>query len=54
MATKAPEAEARLFKDKFVCKDCKSVVRATNLRVLSGRVRCRKCSSSSLRPKKRK
>ena len=46
---KFPEAEARLFKNKFICKRCKSAIRATNMKVLAGKVKCRKCNSASLR-----
>jgi len=52
--TKIPEAEARMFKDVFVCRNCKSVVRASTLKVLGGAVKCRKCGSRALRPKKKK
>jgi ribosomal protein L40E len=51
---KFPEAEARMFRNKFVCKKCKTVVKAPNLKVLGGKVSCRKCSSKSLRPVRKK
>jgi len=51
---KFPEAEARLFKNKFACKSCKAVVRAPNLKVLAGKIKCRKCSSKALRPLRKK
>lgn len=51
---KFPEAAARLLDNIFVCRRCKSKVRTTNLRVLKGEVRCRKCSSKTLRPAKKK
>ena len=51
---KFPEAEARLFRNKFVCKRCKAVIRAPNLKVLSGNVKCRRCNSKSLRPVRKK
>ncbi|MBN2457891.1 50S ribosomal protein L40e [Candidatus Woesearchaeota archaeon] len=51
---KFPEAEARLIKNKFVCKRCKSVIRSTNIRVLSGKVKCRKCDYAALRPVRKK
>jgi len=51
---KFPEATARLFHNKFVCKKCKSVIRAPNIAVLQGRVSCRKCGSKALRPVRRK
>ncbi len=51
---KFPEAEARLFKNKFACKSCKSVVRAPNLKVLAGKVKCRRCKGKALRPLRKK
>lgn len=44
-------AQARLFDDMFVCKDCGSKIRTKNLRVIRGLARCRKCGSKDLRPK---
>ncbi|MBI5072728.1 50S ribosomal protein L40e [Candidatus Woesearchaeota archaeon] len=49
-----PEAEARLFKNKFVCRNCKTTVRGSNMQVLAGKVSCRKCKGKVLRPKKKK
>jgi len=54
MATKIPEAEARFLKNVFVCRECKSKLKATSMRVLSGQVKCRKCKSRHLRPIKKK
>ena len=51
---KFPEAEARLFKNMFVCRKCKSKIRTTNLRVLAGKSSCRKCSSKALKPVRKK
>ncbi|MBI4453503.1 50S ribosomal protein L40e [Candidatus Woesearchaeota archaeon] len=49
-----PEAEARIFKNVFVCKRCKSKVRAPNMKVIAGKIKCRKCNSDVLRPKRKK
>ncbi|MBU1202156.1 MAG: 50S ribosomal protein L40e [Nanoarchaeota archaeon] len=51
---KFPEAEARLFKNMFVCRKCKSKMRAPSLKVSAGKVKCRKCDSSALRTIKKK
>ena len=51
---KFAEAEARTIKNRFVCRKCKSVIRATNVRVLAGKVKCRKCSNKALRPVRKK
>ena len=51
---KFPEAEKRLFKNKFVCRKCKSVIRAPNIKVLAGKVKCRRCGSKALKPVRKK
>ena len=51
---KFPEAEARLFHNTFVCKKCKSKVKAPNLKILSGKISCKKCGSSAFRPVRKK
>jgi len=51
---KFPEAEARLFKNVFVCKKCKSKLKAPNMKVILGKIACRKCGSKQLRPVKKK
>lgn len=51
---KFPEAEARMFRNKFACKNCKSVVKGTNLKVIAGKVACRNCGSKALRTLRKK
>ena len=51
---KIPEAEARLFKRVFVCKDCSSKIKADQLKVIAKKVQCRKCGSRRLRVVRRK
>jgi ribosomal protein L40E len=51
---KFPEAEARLFKNKFVCRVCKTVTKANNMKVIAGKVKCKKCDSKALRVKRKK
>ncbi len=51
---KIPEAEERLFKNVFVCRRCNTKIRAPTLKVIAGKVRCRKCGSRALRPIKKK
>ena len=46
---KFPEAHARLYKNIFICKKCKSKIRANNMKVIQGRISCRKCASKALR-----
>ncbi|MBR9676350.1 50S ribosomal protein L40e [Candidatus Woesearchaeota archaeon] len=51
---KFPEAETRIFKNVFICRKCKNKVRAPNMKVLSGKVKCRSCNSKSLRTVRKK
>ena len=51
---KFPEAEARLFKNVFVCRKCKSKVRAPMIKVLAKKVSCRRCGSKALKPVRKK
>jgi ribosomal protein L40E len=51
---KFPEADKRLFHRIFICKNCKSKIRAPILKVLAGKVACRKCAAKTLRVKKKK
>ena len=48
-----PEAVQRLYHRVFVCKVCKSKIRADPAKVRAGKVKCRKCGSRDLRPKRR-
>jgi len=51
---KFPEAMARQFKNMFVCRRCKTKIRAPNTKVIAGEVKCRRCNSRALRPVRRK
>ena len=51
---KFAEAEARWFKNIFICKHCGAKIRAINMKVLAGKVICRKCNYGNLRPKRKK
>ena len=51
---KFPEAQARLYKNMFVCRKCKSRLRAQPQKILQKKVLCRKCGSKALRPVRKK
>lgn len=51
---KIPEAEARLQKRIFVCKNCKSKIKADALKVIAEKISCRRCGRKALRPLKKK
>jgi formylmethanofuran dehydrogenase subunit E len=45
-----PEAEARLYKNVFVCKKCEKKFRTSMGKVLTGKATCRDCKSKKVRP----
>jgi len=51
---KIQEAQNRLFKNVFVCKKCSSKIRARPIKILEGKVKCRKCGKKAFRPLKKK
>jgi len=51
---KFPEAEARRFKNKFVCRRCRTVRAAPIRKILDGLIKCRKCGSKAFKPKRKK
>ena len=54
MATKLPEAQARLYKNMFVCQNCKTKMRAEARKILEGKIRCRNCLKKNFRPVRKK
>jgi len=46
---KFPEATARLFHGVFVCKRCKTKRKASMVKILQKKVRCRRCGGKSFR-----
>ncbi len=48
-----PEAAQRLFFRVFVCRVCKTKMRADSAKVKQGKIKCRRCGSRALRPKKK-
>lgn len=51
---KFAEADDRLFKNKFVCRKCKSVMRAPPRKVADKDLTCRNCSGKAFKPKRKK
>jgi formylmethanofuran dehydrogenase subunit E len=51
---KFKEAEVRKFHNVFVCRNCKQKIRAPNLKILAGKVTCKKCYSHTFRPVRKK
>jgi len=48
-----PVAASRLFHRVFVCRVCKKKLRADPAKVRAGKVKCPKCGSRALRPKRK-
>jgi len=51
---KFAEAESRLYHNIFVCKKCKTKIRANPMKVIAGKISCRRCSSKALRAVRKK
>lgn len=54
MATKIPAAQDRLFKNVFFCKRCTQKIRVEPLKIMSGKVSCRKCGGKAFRAPRKK
>jgi len=51
---KIQAAMNRLFKNVFICKNCSTKMRAESVKVIEGKVRCRKCARKAFRPIRKK
>ena len=51
---KIPEANARLFKNVFICKNCKSKKKADPRKIILGKIKCRKCGGKDFRVPRKK
>ena len=51
---KIVEAQNRLFKNVFVCKNCQSKIKADPQKILKGKIKCRKCNKKAFRTLKKK
>ena len=54
MATKIAAAQNRLFKNAFVCKECKHKMKVAPLKILTRSVACRKCGGRDFRTVRKK
>jgi ribosomal protein L40E len=51
---KIAAAQARIFKNVFVCKNCRAKIKAEPRKIILGKVKCRKCGGTAFRPRKKK
>jgi hypothetical protein len=54
MAAKVPAAQNRMFKNVFICKNCSQKMKVSQLKILGGKVKCRKCGRKDFRVIKKK
>jgi Zn finger protein HypA/HybF involved in hydrogenase expression len=54
MASKIPAAQNRMFKNTFICKNCNHKIRVEPIKILSGKIKCRKCNGKDFRVIKKK
>ncbi len=50
---KFPEADARMFRNMFICMKCNARNRIDPRKVRLGKAKCRECGHTRLRPKKK-
>lgn len=51
---KVAAAQARLFKNVFICKKCKSKIKADTRKIIAGKIKCRKCGGIAFRTRRKK
>ncbi|MBI4447877.1 50S ribosomal protein L40e [Candidatus Woesearchaeota archaeon] len=50
---KFPEAQARIFRRVFICKNCKAKIKTDIQRILKKEVSCKVCGTKRFRPIKK-
>ncbi|MBI2558632.1 hypothetical protein HYW20_04885 [Candidatus Woesearchaeota archaeon] len=48
------EAEVRRFRNVFICRKCKSKIKTPNIKIIQGKVRCRRCGSRQFKAVRKK
>ena len=51
---KFPEAEVRKFRNVFVCRKCKTKRRSANIKIIQGKITCRRCQSKAFKAVRKK
>lgn len=51
---KFPEAMNRIMRNIFVCKGCKTRIRANPIKILEKKVKCRSCGKKAFRAVRKK
>ncbi|MBI4143290.1 hypothetical protein HY487_00230 [Candidatus Woesearchaeota archaeon] len=48
------EAEIRKFRNVFVCRRCKSKIKAPNMKIIQGKISCRRCGGKAFKSVRKK
>ena len=51
---KFQEAEVRKFRNVFVCRKCKTKIKAPNLKIIQGKITCRRCHGKEFKSVRKK
>jgi DNA-directed RNA polymerase subunit RPC12/RpoP len=51
---KFPEGNFRKFGNVYICKKCSTKIRAQNMKIIQGRIKCRRCNSKKFRAVRKK
>ena len=51
---KFPEGQARKYRSIFVCKKCSTKIRTNSMKIIQGKVKCRKCNRKKFRSVRKK
>ena len=51
---KFPEAEIRKFRNVFVCRKCKTKIKSPNIKIIQGKVSCRRCGGKAFKAVRKK
>ncbi len=54
MATRIPEAHKRTYENVFICKNCKTKIRADPRKITENKVKCRRCGQKNFRKVRKK
>jgi len=51
---KFPEGQARKYRNIFICKKCSTKIRTESMKIIQGKVKCRRCQSKKFRSVRKK
>ena len=51
---KFPEGQARKYRNIYICKKCSTKIRAESMKIIQGKVKCRRCQSKKFRSVRKK